>query len=266
MLSNLFLLQLLMTFIAGSTWIFLTVYSGAHFGSKIGGFIGGLPSTALLAFFFIGYTQSPSFASQATTAFPLGIGVSGLFLVVFAWISRYGFLPGLLAGIMMWFILTIIITLLPLELFVINLIIYLAIMIFAFYILEKRLKIKAIPAKKSEHNSKHLAFRSLFGGLIITLTVLIAKVGGPHLGGLFAAFPAMFIATLTVSYRVNGIDFSRAITKPLLVTGMITVAVYAISVRYLYISTGLYLGTVLSILVASVSAYLTFKSILSRLT
>jgi uncharacterized membrane protein YdbT with pleckstrin-like domain len=76
----------------------------------------------------------------------------------------------------------------------------------------------------------------------------------------------MFIATLTVTYRVHGIDFSRALTKPLLVTGMITVAVYAIALRYLYISTGLYLGTVLSILVASASAYLTFRYILPRLT
>ena len=266
MISGLFLLQLLLTFIIGSCWIFLTVYSGAHFGSKIGGFIGGLPSTALLAFFFIGYTQSPTFASQATTVFPLGMGISGLFLVVFVWISRYGFLKGVVAGLVIWFILSLTVAFLPPEMFAINLLVYAAVLIFSFFILEKRIKIKAIPARKSDHTIKHMAYRSLFGGAILTLTVLFAKIGGPHLGGILAAFPAMFISTLTVTYRVHGLDFSRAVAKPLLVTGMITVAVYVISVRYLYLSTGLYWGTLLSILVASASAYLTYRYILPRLT
>jgi hypothetical protein len=266
MISGIFLLQLLLTFITGSTWIFLTVYAGTHFGSKTGGFIGGLPSTALLAFFFIGYTQSPSVASQATTVFPLGMGISGLFLVVFAWVSRYGFLKGVLAGLVSWFILSLPIAFFPPERFAINLLVYTTILIFAFYILEKRLKIKTLPARKSDHTLLHMFFRSLFGGIIITLAVLIAKIGGPHLGGIFAAFPAMFLSTLAVTYRDHGINFSRAITKPLLVTGMITVAVYAISVRYLYLSTGLYPGTLLSILIASVSAYLTYRFVLPGLT
>ena len=76
----------------------------------------------------------------------------------------------------------------------------------------------------------------------------------------------MFIATLTVTNRVQGTDFARAMTKPLLVTFMITIALYALSIRYLYMSAGLYYGTLLSILVAAVSAYITFKYILSRLT
>jgi uncharacterized membrane protein (GlpM family) len=97
------------------------------------------------------------------------------------------------------------------------------------------------------------------------LTVLIAKTTGPVIGGMFAAFPAMFIAALTISYKSHGIEFSRAMTKPLMVTGMITVAVFAIAVRYLYLYTDLYTGTLLAICLSGISAFLTYRFILPRL-
>ena len=84
MITKIFLLQLLLTFLIANCWIYLTVLAGIRFGSKTGGFIGGLPSTALLSFFFIGITQSPEVASSVTTVFPIAIAISGLFLVVFA--------------------------------------------------------------------------------------------------------------------------------------------------------------------------------------
>ena len=146
-----------------------------------------------------------------------------------------------------------------------NLAIYATIMILAYLILEKFLMIRSVAADQTGHSEKNLVIRSSFGGLVVTLTVLIAKAGGPELGGMIAAFPAMFISTLTVSYKANGIEFARAMTKPLMVTGMITVAVYAIALRYLYISTGLYLGTLLSLGVSAVSAYLTYRFILPGL-
>jgi hypothetical protein len=266
MIQGLFFLQLLLTFAAGSAWIYMTVYFSSNFGSRTGGFIGGLPSTALLSFFFIGYTQSPELASEATTVFPLAMGVTGLFLVFFTWAARWGFFRGLITGLLAWFILSFVIAMIHPENFYLNILFYIFIMALSLFILEKKLKVRALEGRKTDHASNHMLLRSLFGGLIITLTVLIAKIGGPFLGGIFAGFPAMFIATLTVTNRVHGADFARALTKPLLVTFMITIALYALSVRYFYLSAGLYHGTLLAILVAAVSAYLTFRFILPRLS
>lgn len=265
MITKIFLLQLLLTFLTGSAWIYFTVLAGLRFGSKAGGFIGGLPSTALLSFFFIGVTQSPEIASSVTTIFPVAIAVAGLFLVVFAFVSRKGFLYALLSGLCFWFLSSGIIVLFNLDNFLINLIIYFAVMFFAYLILEKHLLIKSVPSDKTGHQKNHLVLRSLFGGLVVMFTVLIAKTAGPVIGGMFAAFPAMFIATLTISYKTHGIDFSRAMTKPLMITGMITVAVFAIAVRYLYIATDLYTGTFLAVCLSGVSAYLTYRFILPRL-
>jgi hypothetical protein len=265
-MTDLFILQLLLTFFAGVIWIFLTVLAGSYFGSKISGFIGGLPSTALLSFFFIGYTQSPETASKATDVFPLAIGISGMFLVVFAWFSKLGFIPALLAGLTAWFIMSTLLVFLRPESFFINIVIYVSIMYCSYYILENILMIKSTSNEKTGLSLKHLLYRSMFGGTIIMLSVLIAKLGGPFLGGILAAFPAMFMATLTITYQVHGIDFSRGMTKSLLVTGMLTVAVYAITIRYLYPSAGLYWGTLAAIIISAMSAYFTLIYVLRRIS
>jgi len=265
-MTKLFLLQLLLTFLVGSTWIYLTVQSGLRFGSKISGFIAGLPSTALLSFFFIGFTQSPEIASDATTIFPLAMAISGTFLVIYAWVSAHGFWPGMATSIIAWFGLSVAVLWLRPSHFGINLVVYAVSMVIAYIILAKYIPVKSVPNTRSSPSGKHTVARSLFGGFIITLTVVIAKTGGPVLGGLFAGFPAMFISTLLISFKIQGLQFSRAMAKPLLVTGMITIAVYAVAMKYAYLSTGLYWGTLLAVCISAVSAYLTFRFILPKLT
>ena len=265
MMTKLFLLQLFLTFTVGTGWIYLTVQAGLHFGSKTSGFIAGLPSTALLSFFFIGYTQTPSIAAHATTVFPIAMTISGIFLLVYAWLIRKGFLLAISAALIVWFALSFLVLKIRPVNFGLNLAIYGISMVIAFLILEKYFMLRSIPGKKTHTSHWQSISRSLFGGLIITITVLIAKAGGPVMGGIFAGFPAMFIATLVISYKVQGAEFSRALTKSLLVTGMITIAVYAVSVKYLYPPAGLYLGTLIAICIAAVSAFLTFRYILPQI-
>jgi uncharacterized membrane protein (GlpM family) len=264
MITKIFLIQLLLTFLTGSCWIYFTVLAGLRSGSKVSGFIGGLPSTALLSFFFVGFTQSPEIASSVTTIFPIAIAISGLFLVVYASLIRRGFIPAILTSLCFWFLSSGLIVFFHLNNFLLNLLIYAAIMLIAYFIMEKCLMIRALPTYKTDHPERHLILRSVFGGVVITLTVLIAKTGGVVLGGIIAAFPAMYISILVISYKAHGIEFSRAITKPLMITGMITVAIYATALRYLYLYSGLYLGTVISIGISGVSAYLTYRFVLPR--
>ena len=106
MINTLFILQLLLTLIIGSIWIYLIIIAGKYFGSKIGGFVGGLPSTALLSFFFIGFTQSPEIASEAATVFPAAYGATALFLVFFAWLIRRGLFISLFYSLIAWLILS----------------------------------------------------------------------------------------------------------------------------------------------------------------
>ncbi len=267
MSGNTFLIQLFLTFLIGSLWIFVIVSTGARFGSKVSGFIAGLPSTALLSFFFIGLTQSTSIASEAVTAFPLALGATGMFLVVYAWLTtKRGFVFSLTGSICAWFVLSALAASLNLNNFYINLIIFSLFSILSFFCLEKGLKIQSIEKGEINFSGIQIMIRSIFGGTVIMLAVLFAKLGGPLLGGIFAAFPAMFISTLTISYQTYGISFSRAMTKPLLITGLVNITVYVISIKYLYLITGLYSGTLIAIMIASISAFFTHRFIQNKTT
>lgn len=92
---------------------------------------------------------------------------------------------------------------------------------------------------------------------MVAFVIFISKVAGPIFGGIFAAFPTVFISTLIISYQARGMEFSRAITKPLMVTGMITIVVYSLGVRHFYPGLGLLLGTLAAYAMAMVSAYFT---------
>lgn len=265
MITALFILQLLLTLIIGSIWIYLIIIAGKYFGSKTGGFVGGLPSTALLSFFFIGFTQSPEIASEAATVFPAAYGATALFLVIYAWLIKRGLFISLSYGLTTWFILSAFFALINPESFAVYLIIYLIILVFSYYILETKLKIVSQKKAKINHPFKQIAIRSFFGGLIIMLAVFFAKLSGPVYGGILAAFPAMFISTLVISHKAFGANFSRAITKPLMITGMITIVIYAIAVKYFYVSIGLYFGTLISILISAICAFFTYMFIQHKL-
>ena len=119
-----FYFLLALSFLVGSIWVTLTSIVAERFGSKIGGLIGGLPSTAIVSFFFIGLTQSPQTASQATNVFPLAYSITGLFLVFYALLSRKEFLVSFIGSLLIWFSLSTLIILFDVDNFFISLLAY----------------------------------------------------------------------------------------------------------------------------------------------
>lgn len=259
MYDSLFWLNILSAFIVGGVWITVTTIITDRWGTKLGGFIGGLPSTAAVSFFFIGLSQSPEAVFHATTVFPLTYGFTGIFLVSYALLARRGFLFGLIGSLAIWCILSATVAIFHFDNFVASLVIYGLILIVSLCILNVFVTIKSVKSAPVKLSLCQLIARGFFGGCMIGFTVFISKVGGPIFGGIFAAFPAFFISTLYISYQSQGLAFSRTIAKPLLVTGMITIVAYGVAVRYLYPSQGLILGTLFSLLVSALSAYFTYN-------
>ncbi|MDH4218628.1 MAG: DUF3147 family protein [Candidatus Aminicenantes bacterium] len=253
-----FYLLLLLSLLVGSIWVTLTTILAERFGSKIGGLIGGLPSTAIVAFFFIGLTQSPLTASQATNVFPLAYSITGLFLVFYAVFSKKGFIISLFGSLLIWFFLSALIIYLKINNFFVSLLAYSIIFFISFHILEKKLKIASAKRIEIQYSSVQLLGRAAFSGIMIAFAVFMSKAGGPIFGGVFSAFPAVFISILVISYKSRGMSFSRAMTKPLMMTGMLSIVVYATSIKYFYPRFGLIVGTVSAYLFALLSAYLSY--------
>lgn len=252
-------------FFVGSIWVTFTTLAAERFGSKPGGLIGGLPSTVVIALLFIGITQSPEVAAQATTVMPLAMGVNGLFLLTFLLLISKGLETALFVSLPVWFVFALLLYMLDIQSFLISVFGWLILLVFSVRTVEKWMKIVSHGRKAFTYPASQLAWRALFGGSVISFAVIIGKVGGPVLGGIFGSFPAMFLSTLVITSRMGGPDYCRSVGKSLLVSGMITVPLYECMVRYLYPRVGLGIGTSIAILLSLGTGYLTYLFMKHRL-
>ncbi len=265
-MDSTFWLKLALGFIVGSLWVTFTTLSADRVGSKVGGLIGGLPSTVVIALFFIGYTQSPQVAAQATTVMPLAQGLNGLFVITFMLLISRGLPSALLGSLLVWIAEAVVLYGLNIQAFWVSLAGWLVLLIFSYVTVENWMNIPSSPGQKVAYQAKQVIWRAILGGGVIALAVLMGKLGGPLVGGIFSSFPAIFLSTLVITAQSGGAAYSRSVGKSLLISGLINVPVYEIMVRLLYPSAGLWLGTLIALLVALITGYLTFTFIHSKLS
>jgi hypothetical protein len=265
-MTDFFLLKLLLAFVVGSSIVTLSTVAAEKFGSKVGGFIGGLPSTVAITLFFIGFVQTPQVASEATNIIPLVVGFNGLFLVIYAVLARWGFATGFAGALSVWLFLSFLAVILDVQSFWFSLSIFLILLIGSYSFLEKKLRLRSGGKVEVRITPSQIAFRALFSGSIVTAGVYLSKVGGIIWGGILSPFPAVFITTLVITWKSRGVEFSRMITKPLLISGMVNTVVFAAAARYFYLLSGLVLGTILAYAISGISAYGTYVFIKAKMT
>jgi hypothetical protein len=265
-MDSTFWLKLGLGFVLGGAWVTMSTISAERFGSKIGGLIGGLPSTVVLTLLFIGLTQSPQVAADATIIIPLSMSATGLFMVVFLFFARRGLAVGLSIAFLIWFALASLLVRLELRNAWLPILGWIILAVVFFLDVEKVMQIPSRIMGKVHYTPSQIAYRALFGGAVIAFAVLMGKIGGPLFGGVFSTFPAMFFSTLVITYRMGGADFSRAIGKSLLMSGMVTVPIYALAVGFLYPRVGMGIGTLFALLLAAGAAYLTYLFIRIRMS
>ena len=262
----LFWYKLGLSFLIGGIWVTISTLAAEKFGSIIGGILAGFPSTVAVALFFIGFTQSEMVASEATTVVPMTHGVNGIFLLIFILLINKGLIPALSASFFVWFSNAFILSSIGIQNFGISLFVWFLFFITCFLLIEKVIKINK-QGKLTLHYSKwQIVFRALFGGGVIAFAVLIGKLSGPTLGGIFATFPAMFVSTLVVTHLSGGAQFSRAVAKSMLFSGLINVTFYVIVIRYLYLWIGLVWGTLIALVIALFIGYITFYVMKTKLS
>jgi hypothetical protein len=254
-----FWFKLILSFFVGSLWVTLTTLSAERFGNLVGGLIGGIPSTVVIALLFIGYSQSPQVAAKATTVMPLAQGLNGLFILTFMLLIRRGLWSGILGALLVWFIQSTLLFLLDFHAFWISLLGWLLLLFFCYAVLEKWLKIPSRGKLGIYCPTSQFIWRALFGGAVIALAVFMGKLGGPGLGGIFGSFSAMFLSTLVITYCSGGVEFCRSVGKSLLFSGLVNVPLYEIAVRFLYPTIGLGPGTIIALVFSLGTGYLTFR-------
>ncbi len=257
-MNQLFLQQLILSFLVGAAWVTATTIIAEKFGSKIGGFIGGLPSTVLIALLFIGITQTASAAINATIVIPLTMGVNCIFTLVYLKFVRRGLVTALILAYLAWVVLAGMLVMVNVTQLWVALVGWLLLLIFYLVSVEHYANIPAHGKVIVQYTTGEVLSRGLFAGTIIAVAVLISKIGGPVLGGVFSVFPVIFTSNMVITYRTGGVDFSRAVVKTLVVSAMVNVGVYAIAVHYFYGWLDILWGTVAAITATILTSYLTF--------
>lgn len=259
-----FLLNIILSFIVGSIWITLTTIIAERSGTRLGGLIGGLPSTMVVAFLFIGLTKGDVAVFDGTVMVPIIEGVDFILIILISIISSRNFWLGILAGLVAWAALSYVSLLLNPSL-VISLIALILIASLAFIYFNNQARYKSRPGINARYNLRQVSFRAFFGGSIIVIAVLAANFSGPILGGIFATFPAVFLSTLILLYLQNGMDFTGATMKSMVISSAITTTTFAIVLRYTVISFGIIYSIIIAYVASLVAAYLAYYAVTEKL-
>lgn len=255
MVDSLLAINLVLAFTGGSLWVTVITVVAEKRGSVLGGVLGGLPSTSAFSFLFIGINQSTAAAVEATAVFPLAFAVTSAFLFFYAFFAQKGFTRGILLSLLLWFIFSGVVVASGLSDFSVSLISGVMISMLTYVAFTKTLKLGNVGGGKKLYRMREVVLRGVGAGALVAFSVFLSQIGGAVLGGIAAAFPAVFTSTLIILNRSRGTEFSRAMTKPLVLSGILTIIPFCVAVRYLYPSLGVWLGTLVCyVLVAPLAA------------
>ncbi len=249
-ISALFAQQLILSVVVAGIWITLATMVSEKLGTKVGGMVGNLPSTILTSLLFIGITQTPSFAAEATVTVPLGMFLSTIFLFVFISLASRGLWLALAGGLTAWTLLAIAASFFQETGRIAWTLLYFSGAIGTYLLVEKVLKIPSLGRIKRRYSAGQILFRALFAGSVVGASVLIARTGSAFWAGLFASFPAMMLSAMVILSLSAGFPFAQATGKVMLLAST-NIVIYSFVAGALFPVVGLWWGTLVSYVVAA---------------
>lgn len=237
-----FALQLITSFLIGGIFIALQTLFGERSHGYWRAVILTIPSTLALGLLFVGLTKTPLDGVEAAIVVPAALGPDYLYVAIFAALSSFGLFLSTLAGLTVWAIGAYSLIQFPPATFFSSVFFYGLPMILAGYFIVRKLpqihELKPFPMTAAQ-----IAIRSLIGGTIIALIVILSKTWGNIWGGLFSAFPAAFTSTFIIYYHWQGARVIPAVAKSLFFPGSIGFIIYAWIAAATFPLWGIWLGT-----------------------
>src|SRR3989338_3465963 len=235
-----FILKLVLSFFVGGGYVVFSTIMAEKFGSKIGGFIAGLPSTVAFSLFFIAWSQGSEVAVAAAPVVPAMVGASILFVLVYIHLLRNNIFLALFGSLLVWFLSGLILLWVKFDNIYLSILLFLAAWIFFI------IAIKAIPTKSIAvpFSFGGMGLKFMMAGGAVAVAVFLSKALSPLWGGLFAGFPAVFLSTMLMLTYLRP-DFAIAVGKAIPL-GTLATVLYPLLVHLLYPSLGFILGTIVA--------------------
>ena len=236
--------QIIIPFFLSAIVVILITVIAEKYGTKVGGILGTLPSTIVIAFLFIALNEGERFASQAAAVVPAELGINVIFLFVFALLIHRSTLVAFVGTFTVWSILSASLVFFNMENIFISVSCYLLAVVFAFFILEKRKRIRSAAKRNIHYTFTKIMFRGILAGIVIAIAVYLSNFGSV-ISGIFSVFPAILSSTMLISVREHGPDFAAGMAKSMLL-GLSSVATYATIIHFLYPLYGIMIGSIIA--------------------
>jgi hypothetical protein len=262
LVNDALLLHLILSFLVGGSFVNVALFLMERY-ENFGVFVAGIPSTAAFSFFFIGWVVSIPTAVDATTDFPIFVSLSGAFLLCYAYLARnVRFATALMGSLVIWFLATLSLAFSGFENFTISIVGWILISLLVYFGF-RRLKLGR-PTLQPVATGLQRLLRFVLGGGIVVAAILASQFGGVF-GGVFSAAPAVFTSSMIAIKLSTDTPSSYRAAMPLMVSAMVTLVPYSISVRYLYPTVGIWYGTLIAYAIAVIIGVTYFKLFRKRL-
>jgi len=193
------------------------------------------------------------------------MGVNGLFILAYLWVSPRGLVPGLGGAFLVWFLSNTLVVLSGMESLLFSLAGWIVLTGIAYWTAEHLLVIRSHGGVRVAYTLWQMASRGLFSGAVIALAVWVSHMAGPVVGGILTTSPVIFPSTLIITYFSGGAEFSRAVAKTLMLSGMLNVGTYALVARWAFPRFNVWSATGICLLVSIVSASVSYFLIRRRM-
>lgn len=239
------ILQIIISFLVGGLFIGLQTIVAERVPLRWRGIVLTIPSTLALGLFFVGFTEAPEVVPEAIRIVPAGTGTAYIFALAFAFLSQFSLLLSLIGALLIWAAAAAILMLFPPENFILSIFIHGAPLMIIAYLLIRKLpqatKLTPVPA-----NWKHIGIRSLIGGSILGIVVILTNTLGALWGVMFSMFPATFTSTFLIYYHVHGKKIIPSVAKSLFLPGIIGFLIYAWIASITFPVWGIWWGTLVA--------------------
>ena len=254
---NSLIIQIVLPFILSALIVIIIMFIAEKYGSKVGGILGTLPSTIVIAFIFIALNQDIYFAAKSAAVVPAELGINIIFLLIFVLYVEKSMYLAFLYSLSGWTLLSSIIFFINLDNIFYSVIIYVTALIFSIFILEY---IKKIPSSGNvivHYTPIKIAFRGIVAGIFISIAVILSNIG-TTISGIFSVFPAIITSTMYISVREHGPIFASGIAKSMIL-GISSVAVYSTMLHFLLPIFDIIYSTIIAYIISIIITMFIFR-------
>ena len=245
------MLSEVLSFVIAAAWVSMSTVVAERLGTRAGGVVATLPSTLVVALYFMSVEQGTGFAARVASAVPAEMGINAVLLALFVSFSGRGLPRALAAAFAGWAALSAVLFLADPHGMVLPLLAFAGPVAASAVWLRARHPYRQEAGSRISYTPREVDLRGLFAGAVISLAIVGSKLAGPVLGAILAVFPVIFTSTMVILYIRQGPTFTGA-TGTTMILGSVNVVAFAVIAAFTLPAWGAAWGT----LAAIVGSYL----------